>query len=72
LSKKANEWTQFTYQLNINHRCFSAPRQQTAPRQNIFYYAYSDHPVVRVFLERGWHWGCNFEQPKDYHHFEKP
>jgi len=32
----------------------------------------ADHPVVRAFLERGWHWGGNFEQPKDYHHFEKP
>jgi hypothetical protein len=32
----------------------------------------SDHPVVRSFLEHGWHWGGNFEQPKDYHHFEKP
>ena len=31
-----------------------------------------DHPVVREFLKRGWHWGGNFEQPKDYHHFEKP
>ena len=30
------------------------------------------HPVVREFLNRGWHWGGNFEQPKDYHHFEKP
>lgn len=29
------------------------------------------HPVVREFLKRGWHWGGNFEQPKDYHHFEK-
>ena len=31
----------------------------------------ADHPVVREFLQRGWHWGGNFEQPKDYHHFEK-
>ncbi|HOX99830.1 MAG TPA: M15 family metallopeptidase, partial [Smithella sp.] len=31
-----------------------------------------DHPVVQEFLSRGWHWGGNFEQPKDYHHFEKP
>jgi peptidoglycan LD-endopeptidase CwlK len=30
------------------------------------------HPIVREFLKRGWHWGGNFEQPKDYHHFEKP
>lgn len=32
----------------------------------------TDHPVVQEFLKRGWHWGGNFEQPKDYHHFEKP
>ena len=31
----------------------------------------ADHSVVREFLQRGWHWGGNFEQPKDYHHFEK-
>ncbi len=31
-----------------------------------------EHPVVREFIRRGWHWGGNFEQPKDYHHFEKP
>jgi hypothetical protein len=30
------------------------------------------NPVVREFIQRGWHWGGNFEQPKDYHHFEKP
>ncbi len=29
------------------------------------------HPVVQEFVKRGWHWGGNFEQPKDYHHFEK-
>ncbi len=29
------------------------------------------HPVVKEFLKRGWRWGGNFEQPKDYHHFEK-
>ena len=28
--------------------------------------------VVQEFIRRGWHWGGNFEQPKDYHHFEKP
>jgi len=32
----------------------------------------ADHPVVKEFLNQGWHWGGNFEQPKDYHHFEKP
>ncbi|MHB8139520.1 MAG: M15 family metallopeptidase [Smithellaceae bacterium] len=31
----------------------------------------SVHPVVHEFIQRGWHWGGNFEQPKDYHHFEK-
>jgi len=30
------------------------------------------HPIVEEFLKRGWHWGGNFEQPKDYHHFETP
>src|SRR4030065_1425014 len=30
------------------------------------------NPIVQEFLKRGWHWGGNFEQPKDYHHFEKP
>jgi hypothetical protein len=31
----------------------------------------TNHPVVQDFIKRGWHWGGNFEQPKDYHHFEK-
>lgn len=31
----------------------------------------SSHPIVQEFIRRGWHWGGNFEQPKDYHHFEK-
>jgi len=31
----------------------------------------ADHAVVQEFLRRGWHWGGNFDQPKDYHHFEK-
>lgn len=31
----------------------------------------ASHPVVQEFIKRGWHWGGNFEQPKDYHHFEK-
>jgi hypothetical protein len=30
------------------------------------------NPIVQEFIKRGWHWGGNFEQPKDYHHFEKP
>ncbi|MEE9912902.1 MAG: M15 family metallopeptidase [Deltaproteobacteria bacterium] len=29
------------------------------------------NPIVEEFIKRGWHWGGNFEQPKDYHHFEK-
>lgn len=32
----------------------------------------ADHAIVQEFLKRGWHWGGNFDQPKDYHHFEKP
>ena len=28
-------------------------------------------PIVQEYIKRGWHWGGNFEQPKDYHHFEK-
>ena len=32
----------------------------------------TDHAIVQEFLRRGWHWGGNFDQPKDYHHFEKP
>ncbi len=28
-------------------------------------------PVVREFLSRGWRWGGDFTQSKDYHHFEK-
>jgi hypothetical protein len=31
----------------------------------------ADNPIVNEFLKRGWHWGGNFDQPKDYHHFEK-
>ena len=31
----------------------------------------SENPVVEEFIRRDWHWGGNFEQPKDYHHFEK-
>ena len=32
----------------------------------------ANNPVVQEFVKRGWHWGGNFQQPKDYHHFEKP
>lgn len=31
-----------------------------------------NNQVVQEFLQRGWRWGGNFDQPKDYHHFEKP
>ncbi len=27
--------------------------------------------VLEAFLSRGWHWGGNFGNLKDYHHFEK-
>ena len=30
-----------------------------------------ESPIVDEFIRLGWHWGGNFEQPKDYHHFEK-
>ncbi|MGA2782200.1 MAG: M15 family metallopeptidase [Smithella sp.] len=32
----------------------------------------AENQIVQEFIKRGWHWGGNFEQPKDYHHFEKP
>jgi peptidoglycan LD-endopeptidase CwlK len=32
----------------------------------------NNHVVVEEFRKRGWHWGGNFVEPKDYHHFEKP
>ena len=32
----------------------------------------ADHAIVQEFFRCGWHWGGNFDQPKDYHHFEKP
>jgi len=31
----------------------------------------ADHPVVRAFLDRGWHWGGNWQSLRDYQHFEK-
>jgi hypothetical protein len=31
----------------------------------------ADHPVTKAFLARGWSWGGNWEDPKDYQHFEK-
>ncbi|MBN1665313.1 MAG: M15 family metallopeptidase [Deltaproteobacteria bacterium] len=30
-----------------------------------------DHPIVREFIRRGWHWGGHFDDMKDYHHFDK-
>jgi len=32
----------------------------------------AENQIVQEFIKRGWHWGGNFDQPKDYHHFEKP
>ncbi|WP_082961838.1 M15 family metallopeptidase [Mycobacterium sp. 852002-51152_SCH6134967] len=29
-------------------------------------------PAVRVFTDRGWTWGGDWQNPKDYQHFEKP
>ncbi len=29
-------------------------------------------PAVQAFCRRGWRWGGNFVQLKDWHHFEKP
>jgi hypothetical protein len=31
----------------------------------------ADHPVVKAFKARGWTWGGDFKQLKDYQHFEK-
>lgn len=31
----------------------------------------ANNAMVQEFIRRGWHWGGNFDQPKDYHHFEK-
>jgi hypothetical protein len=28
-------------------------------------------PAVRVFTDRGWHWGGDWRTPKDYQHFER-
>ncbi len=53
------------------------PTGHVAPAKAVYHPAapgafYADHPVVAEFLKRGWHWGGAFDQPKDYHHFEKP
>ena len=29
-------------------------------------------PAVRIFLDRGWHWGGDWTDPIDYQHFERP
>ncbi|MDI9571544.1 MAG: M15 family metallopeptidase [Pseudomonadota bacterium] len=29
-----------------------------------------EHPVVQAFLRRGWQWGADFKNMKDYHHFD--
>lgn len=28
-------------------------------------------PIVQAFVARGWHWGGDFTNRRDYHHFEK-
>ncbi|WP_231984534.1 M15 family metallopeptidase [Mycobacterium sp. 852014-52144_SCH5372336] len=33
---------------------------------------HADDPAVRVFTDRGWTWGGDWQNPKDYQHFEKP
>lgn len=30
-----------------------------------------DSPIVKKFIELGWRWGGNFNDYKDYHHFDK-
>jgi poly-gamma-glutamate synthesis protein (capsule biosynthesis protein) len=30
-----------------------------------------DGPVVRAFVRAGWDWGGLWDEPKDYHHFQK-
>jgi peptidoglycan LD-endopeptidase CwlK len=32
----------------------------------------AEGPVVRAFESRGWIWGGRWDNPYDYHHFEKP
>lgn len=29
-------------------------------------------PAVRIFTDRGWTWGGDWQNPKDYQHFEQP
>jgi hypothetical protein len=31
-----------------------------------------DDGAVRIFLDRGWHWGGDWTDPIDYQHFERP
>jgi hypothetical protein len=32
---------------------------------------HSGDPAVRVFTDRGWHWGGDWRTPQDYQHFER-
>lgn len=32
----------------------------------------SESPIVQFLKSRGWNWGGNYNDIKDYHHFEKP
>ena len=32
---------------------------------------HAEDPVVRLFTDRGWHWGGDRRIPKDYQHFER-
>jgi hypothetical protein len=52
------------------------PNGQVAPASAVYETSRSgtlceNHPVVREFIKRGWQWGGNFADLKDYHHFDK-
>ncbi len=32
----------------------------------------AESPVVQFLISRGWKWGGDYQEIKDYHHFEKP
>lgn len=32
----------------------------------------ADDPYVSLMKSRGWEWGGDWNEPKDYHHFQKP
>jgi hypothetical protein len=55
----------------IYHNGFIAPEGAKYLPQNKGTFT-ADNAIVQKFIKRGWHWGGNFDQPKDYHHFEKP